>query len=123
MSPEPAALRRTPLYESHVAAGAKLVPFAGFEMPLQYAGISAEHLAVRNAVGVFDVSHMGQVRTHGPQALEALQRLVSNDVRRIPVGGAQYSLLCRRGRRCDRRPLHLSARRLRFPDGHQRLQP
>lgn len=95
MSPEPAALRRTPLYESHVAAGAKLVPFAGFEMPLQYAGISAEHLAVRNAVGVFDVSHMGQVRTHGPQALEALQRLVSNDVRRIPVGGAQYSLLCR----------------------------
>jgi aminomethyltransferase len=94
VTPESAALRRTPLYESHVAAGAKLVPFAGFEMPLQYAGIRAEHLAVRDAVGVFDVSHMGQVQTHGPQAAEALQRLVSNDVRKIPVGGAQYSLLC-----------------------------
>jgi aminomethyltransferase len=92
---EPAALRRTPLYESHLAAGAKLVPFAGWEMPVSYEGIRAEHLAVRNAVGVFDVSHMGQVKTCGPQALEALQRLVSNDVRRIPVGGAQYSLLCK----------------------------
>ncbi len=95
MTSEPAALRRTPLYESHLAAGARLVPFAGWEMPVSYEGIRAEHLAVRNAVGVFDVSHMGQVKTCGPQALEALQRLVSNDVRRIPVGGAQYSLLCK----------------------------
>ncbi len=71
------------------------MPFAGWEMPVSYEGIRAEHLAVRNAVGVFDVSHMGQVKTCGPQALEALQRLVSNDVRRIPVGGAQYSLLCK----------------------------
>ncbi len=94
MTTEPAALRRTPLYEAHRTAGAKLVPFAGFEMPLSYQGIQAEHLAVRNDVGVFDVSHMGQVETRGPQALEALQRLVSNDVRRIPEGGAQYSLLC-----------------------------
>ena len=88
-------LRRTPLYDRHVAAGAKLVPYAGWEMPVQYAGIREEHLAVRNDVGVFDVSHMGQVETTGPQAFEFLQRLVSNDVRRLPEGGAQYSLLCR----------------------------
>ena len=88
-------LRRTPLYDRHAAAGAKLVPFAGWEMPVQYAGIREEHLAVRTGAGVFDVSHMGQVETTGPQALEFLQRLVSNDVRRLPEGGAQYSLLCR----------------------------
>jgi aminomethyltransferase len=88
------ALRRTPLHDRHVAAGAKLVPFAGWEMPIQYAGIRQEHLAVRRQVGVFDVSHMGQIETRGPQAPELLQRLVSNDVRRIPVGGAQYSVLC-----------------------------
>jgi glycine cleavage system T protein (aminomethyltransferase) len=89
------ALRRTPLHDRHVAAGAKLVPFAGWEMPIQYAGIRAEHLTVRRAVGVFDVSHMGQVETRGPQALEFLQRMLSNDVRRIPEGGAQYSVMCR----------------------------
>ena len=87
-------LRRTPLHAAHVAAGAKLMPFAGWEMPIQYAGIREEHLAVRNGAGVFDVSHMGQVRTTGPDALRCMQRLVSNDVRRIPEGGAQYSLLC-----------------------------
>jgi aminomethyltransferase len=88
------SLRRTPLYDRHVAAGAKLVPFAGWEMPIQYAGIREEHLAVRQDAGVFDVSHMGQIETRGPQALELLQHLVSNDVRHIPVGGAQYSVLC-----------------------------
>jgi len=88
-------LRRTPLYERHRAAGAKLVPFAGWEMPVQYVGIREEHLAVRRGVGVFDVSHMGQVETRGPQALEFLQHVLSNDVRRIPEGGAQYSVLCR----------------------------
>jgi aminomethyltransferase len=88
-------LRRTPLYEAHLAAGAKLVPFAGWEMPIQYAGIKEEHLTVRNGVGVFDVSHMGQIQVHGPQALERLQRLSSNDVRKMPDWGAQYSLLCR----------------------------
>ncbi|MBV9310065.1 MAG: glycine cleavage system aminomethyltransferase GcvT [Solirubrobacterales bacterium] len=87
--------RRTPLYERHVAAGAKLVPFAGWEMPVQYEGIRQEHLAVRHEAGVFDVSHMGQVETRGPQALEFLQHLFSNDIRRIPEGGAQYALLCR----------------------------
>jgi aminomethyltransferase len=88
-------LRRTPLYDRHAAAGAKLVPFAGWEMPVQYTGIREEHVAVRTGVGVFDVSHMGQVETTGPQALEFLQRVLSNDVRRIPEGGAQYSVMCR----------------------------
>ena len=89
------ALRRTPFYERHVAAGAKLVPFAGWEMPVQYAGIREEHIAVRRDVGMFDVSHMGQVVTRGPQAPQFLQRLLSNDVRKIPEGGAQYGLICR----------------------------
>src|SRR5829696_938334 len=88
-------LKRTALHARHVAAGAKLVPFAGWDMPVQYAGIREEHLAVRRDVGVFDVSHMGEIETRGPQALEFLQRLLSNDVSKIAVGGAQYSVLCR----------------------------
>jgi aminomethyltransferase len=94
-STAPTALRRTSLYDRHVAAGAKLVPFAGWEMPVQYQGIRQEHLAVRRGVGMFDVSHMGQVETCGPDAAAFLQRMLSNDVRRIPEGGAQYSVLCR----------------------------
>jgi aminomethyltransferase len=77
-----------------VAAGAKLIPFAGWEMPVQYTGIRDEHLAVRRAAGVFDVSHMGQIETRGPGASAVLQRLLSNDLRRLPEGGAQYSVLC-----------------------------
>jgi aminomethyltransferase len=88
-------LRRTPLHDAHVAAGARLVPFAGWEMPVSYEGLSAEHLAVRSACGVFDVSHMGEVETRGPGALDLLQRLLSNDVSKLDVGGAQYSVLCR----------------------------
>ena len=88
-------LRRTALHDRHVAAGAKLVPFAGWEMPVQYAGVREEHLAVREHAGVFDVSHMGEVETRGPGALAFLQRMLSNDVARIAVGGAQYSVLCR----------------------------
>ncbi|MDA8069568.1 MAG: glycine cleavage system protein T, partial [Actinomycetota bacterium] len=88
------ALRRTPLYAAHVEAGAKFVPFAGWEMPIRYSGIREEHLAVRRDVGIFDVSHMGQVEVAGPRAAERLQRLVSSDVRRMPEGGAQYGLLC-----------------------------
>ena len=88
-------LKRTPLHARHAAAGAKLVPFAGWEMPVQYAGIREEHLAVRRDAGVFDVSHMGEVETSGPQALEFLQRVLSNDVSKIAVGGAQYSVLCK----------------------------
>jgi aminomethyltransferase len=90
-----AALRRTPLYDAHVAAGARLVPFAGFEMPVQYQGVRPEHVAVRHGCGVFDVSHMGEIETSGPQAEALLQRLLSNDVSAIPLGGAQYSCLCR----------------------------
>src|SRR4051794_2696534 len=92
---EAGTLKRTPLYEAHVEAGAKLVPFAGWEMPVQYGGIKEEHLRVRSACGVFDVSHMGEIETEGPQAADLLQRLLSNDVSKIQVGGAQYSCLCR----------------------------
>jgi aminomethyltransferase len=88
-------LRRTALYDRHVEAGAKLVDFAGWEMPVQYAGVREEHMAVREAAGIFDVSHMGEIETSGPQAVELLQRLLSNDIAAIPPGGAQYSVLCR----------------------------
>jgi glycine cleavage system T protein (aminomethyltransferase) len=71
------------------------VPFAGWEMPVQYSSIREEHMAVREACGIFDVSHMGQIETSGPQALELLQHLLSNDVASVPLGGAQYSVLCR----------------------------
>jgi len=71
------------------------VPFAGWEMPVQYAGIREEHLAVRSGAGVFDVSHMGQVEARGPDALAFLQRMLSNDLAALPVGGAQYSVMCR----------------------------
>jgi glycine cleavage system T protein (aminomethyltransferase) len=88
-------LKRTPLYDRHVAAGARLVPFAGWEMPVQYTGIREEHVAVRQGVGVFDVSHMGEVETTGPDAERFLQRVLSNDVTKIAIDGAQYSVLCR----------------------------
>ncbi len=88
-------MRRTALYERHVAAGAKIVDFAGWEMPVQYPeGVRAEHMAVRERCGIFDVSHMGEIETVGPQAEALLQRLLSNDVSKIPVAGAQYSVLC-----------------------------
>jgi aminomethyltransferase len=89
-----AALRHTPLYEQHVELGAKIVPFAGWEMPVTYEGIREEHSAVRLHAGMFDVSHMGQVEVEGPGALTFLQRVLSNDVARITAGGAQYSCLC-----------------------------
>jgi len=87
-------LRRTPLIEQHRALGAKLIDFGGWEMPLQYSGILDEHRAVRSAVGLFDVSHMGEVTFRGPRAQEAVQRLVTNDVAKIPDGGAQYNIVC-----------------------------
>jgi len=92
---EAGTLKRTPLYEAHLEAGGKLVPFAGWEMPVQYGGIRSEHLAVRESCGVFDVSHMGEIETEGPQAGDLLQRLLTNDVSELAVGGAQYSCLCR----------------------------
>jgi aminomethyltransferase len=87
-------LQRTPLYRQHVELGAKLVPFAGWEMPVSYEGVREEHSAVRTHAGVFDVSHMGQVEVEGPGALALLQRVLSNDAAAIDVGGAQYSCLC-----------------------------
>ncbi len=86
-------LRRTPLYELHKEIGARLVPFAGWEMPVQYAGILEESRAVRTAVGLFDISHMGRTHVHGPGALALLQRVTSNDVSALAPGQAQYSLL------------------------------
>jgi aminomethyltransferase len=85
---------RTPLFEQHVALGAKVVDFAGWEMPVSYEGIREEHSAVRRHAGMFDVSHMGQVEVEGPGALSFLQRVLSNDVAEVHVGGAQYSVLC-----------------------------
>ena len=105
LAPEPVAsdplsttptetLRRTPLYDRHKAADARLVPFAGWEMPVQYEGIRQEHVNVRTHAGLFDVSHMGEIETTGPQAEQFLQRLLSNDVTKIRDRGAQYSVLC-----------------------------
>jgi aminomethyltransferase len=89
----PAGLRRTPLYDLHVAAGARMVPFAGWEMPVQYGGVVDEHRAVRCAAGLFDVSHMGEVRVRGGGAEAFLDHLTPNDVARLPVGRAHYSAL------------------------------
>ncbi|HVM69703.1 MAG TPA: glycine cleavage system aminomethyltransferase GcvT, partial [Gaiellaceae bacterium] len=86
-------LLRTPLHDRHVAAGARLVPFAGWEMPVQYEGVIPEHRAVRTDCGVFDVSHMGELHVEGPQAHAFLQSVLSNDLDRIDDGGAQYTLL------------------------------
>jgi aminomethyltransferase len=88
-------LRRTPLFDRHRSAGAKLVPFAGWEMPVQYEGIRAEHVQVRTGAGMFDVSHMGEIETSGPDAEGFLQRLLSNDLTKLAEGGAQYSVLLR----------------------------
>lgn len=87
-------LRRTPLFERHVALGARMVPFAGWEMPVQYQGVIAEHKAVRGSAGLFDVSHMGEIDFRGPRALEACQRVFTNDASKLVVGQAQYTLLC-----------------------------
>ena len=86
-------LRRTPLFERHAALGARLVPFAGWEMPVQYTGIGEEHRAVRTSAGVFDVSHMGQLRLAGEGARAYLQARLTNDLDRIDDGHAQYTLL------------------------------
>lgn len=88
-------LRRTPLYEEHLALGARMVPFAGYEMPVQYSGITEEHLAVRSSAGIFDVCHMSEFRVFGFGAFDYLQRLFTNDLNRIAeVGSAQYTLMC-----------------------------
>jgi aminomethyltransferase len=86
-------LRRTPLHERHRALNARLVPFAGWEMPVQYEGVIQEHRAVRSDCGVFDVSHMGELEVEGPKAHEFLQSVLSNDLDKVEPGGAQYTLL------------------------------
>jgi len=88
-----ATLKRTPLYQAHVRLGARLVPFGGWEMPVQYAGILEEHRTVRSRVGLFDVSHMGEFEFQGPDALNVLQRITTNDVAALPIGGVHYSLM------------------------------
>jgi glycine cleavage system T protein (aminomethyltransferase) len=89
------ALKRTPLFDRHLAANGKIVPFAGFEMPVQYpTGITAEHKAVRETAGLFDVSHMGEFMVRGPQALDLVQHISVNDASKIEVGQAQYSAMC-----------------------------
>jgi aminomethyltransferase len=86
-------LLRTPLHDRHVALGARMVPFAGWEMPVQYEGVIPEHRAVRTDAGVFDVSHMGEIEIEGPRTTELLQSLLSNDLAKIEPGQAQYTLL------------------------------
>jgi aminomethyltransferase len=88
-----ATLRQTPLHDAHVSLGARMVPFAGWEMPVQYEGVIPEHLAVRTRSGAFDVSHMGQIHVDGPSAQTFLQSVLSNDVDRVSDGHAQYTLL------------------------------
>ncbi|CAB4869368.1 MAG: glycine cleavage system aminomethyltransferase GcvT [Actinobacteria bacterium] len=87
-------LKKTPLHERHLAAGAKTADFGGWDMPIEYAGVVAEHTAVRTAVGIFDVSHMGKVRVHGQGAVEFINTLLTNDLDRVGDGHAQYSMLC-----------------------------
>jgi aminomethyltransferase len=88
------ALLRTALHERHVALGARLVGFGGWEMPVQYAGIREEHLAVRQGAGIFDLSHMGELWLSGPGAAEALAYALVSDPRRLVPGRAQYSMIC-----------------------------
>ena len=97
MATEAATLRRTPLYDRHVALGAKMVPFAGYEMPIQYDGIVVEHRTVRSRAGLFDLSHMGEFLFTGKGARTDVDRLVSSDIAGLAIGEARYGLLCNEG--------------------------
>ena len=90
----PEALKKTPLHTEHEALGARLVPFAGYHMPVQYSGIVKEHRAVRERAGLFDVSHMGELELEGPEAVAVVDGLVTNDVASLPVGKALYTVCC-----------------------------
>ena len=87
-------LKRTALFSAHQKLGAKLVDFGGWEMPVQYTSITDEHLAVRNAAGLFDISHMGEVTVNGAGAVEFLNRTLTNDIRKLGSGQGQYTLMC-----------------------------
>ena len=93
MNDTAATLRKTSLHSRHVAMGARMVSFGGWEMPVQYSSITEEHLAVRRAAGLFDVSHMGEIEIAGDDALAAVQRISTNDASRLEIGQAQYSVL------------------------------
>jgi len=88
------SLKRTPLYEYHLKLGARMVPFGGWEMPVQYSSVIEEHRAVRQAAGLFDVSHMGEFEVSGPQALDLIQLVTTNNAAKLAVGQVQYSLMC-----------------------------
>src|ERR1043166_4357024 len=87
-------LKRTPLFSAHQKLGARLIDFGGWEMPVQYTSIVDEHLAVRNAAGLFDISHMGEVTVSGAEAGEFLNHVLTNDIRKLAPGQGQYTLLC-----------------------------
>ena len=87
--------KRTPLYSTHVRLGGRLIEFGGWEMPVQYSSIMAEHQAVRQAAGLFDISHMGDFRVRGPGTREFLNRALTNDVAKLGVNDGQYTLMCR----------------------------
>lgn len=89
-----AAPKRTALYDRHVALSARIIDFGGWAMPVSYSSILDEHKTVRTAVGLFDVCHMGEVEFVGPGALDAVERLVTNDVRKLAFGQARYTVVC-----------------------------
>ncbi|MEE9241236.1 MAG: glycine cleavage system aminomethyltransferase GcvT [bacterium] len=95
MSEPVGALLRTPLHDIHVEAGAKMVPFAGYEMPVQYTGVIEEHNAVRSAAGLFDISHMGEFEAEGPGAQAFFHRLFTNNLKKLDQGGVLYATMCR----------------------------
>src|SRR4051812_44940033 len=94
MSDTPKKLKRTPLFSAHQKLGGKLIEFGGWEMPVHYTSITDEHLAVRKAAGIFDISHMGEVTVSGAAAAEFLNSVLTNDVRKISAGEGQYTLMC-----------------------------
>src|SRR3984957_8994554 len=91
---EPVMLKRTALFSAHQKLGAKLIDFGGWEMPVQYTSITDEHLAVRNAAGIFDISHMGEVTVSGAASAEFLNQLLTNDIKKLTPGLGQYTLMC-----------------------------
>ena len=86
-------MKEIALNNVHIELGAKMVPFAGYNMPLQYSGLTQEHLSVRNGVGVFDVSHMGEFIVKGSEALDLIQKISTNDASKLEIGKVQYSCM------------------------------
>ncbi|MEZ5386081.1 MAG: hypothetical protein R3F13_11265 [Prosthecobacter sp.] len=128
----PANLRRTPLHEVHLELGGRMVPFAGWEMPVQYSGIVEEHKAVRQTVGVFDISHMGQIIVSGKGAEAFLNRVLTNNIAKLQPGEGQYTMMLNDGggviddlivyRTSEREFFWSSMRRASTPTG-RRLSP